>query len=471
MIRLHLYLATLLPLLLLTATHGRAAGLRAEENVVSVRDMGARGDGEADDTKAIQGAIDSCAKNGGGRVLFPPGRYLSGSVRLRSDVELHFAKGARLIAAQDLDAYLGFESGEWGNSRWNRGLIVGEGLQNVKITGQGIIDGNKVFDPKGEAGMRGPHTVLLSNCQDVTLSEVTIRDSANYAFLFYASKRVRVQNATFEGGWDGVHFRGSLERWNEDVRIRNCRFFTGDDCIAGHYIQDAIIEDCLINSSCNGVRLIGPAKGLTFKSCRFEGPGKFEHRTRENLHRTNMLAGILLQPSAWTPTPGPLEDVLVRDVTMNNVACALHVSTRPGNTADRLTFKNIEATDVYSAAVSFESWAEKRIDEVTVRNLKVKYEPDAVIDPRLGKKPRTQDPIRKPGVGVWNRKLPVWGLYGRRIDSLLLEGVSLSTSDGNDARPVVRLDDVKDFNVKKLTHSPLPPNALEVQRGAARVRE
>ena len=68
---------------------------------------------------------------------------------------------------------------------------------------------------------------------------------------------------------------------------RHC-IYTGDDCIAGHYIEDAVIENCLINSSCNGVRLIGPARRLTFAHCEFFGPGRFEHRTSRDLHRTNM---------------------------------------------------------------------------------------------------------------------------------------------------------------------------------------
>lgn len=435
-----------------TCTHFLAAQETAAP--VDVRAMGAKGDGITDDTEAVQRAIDNCSEAGGGRVLFPTGRYFCGSVRLRSNVELHLAGGARVIGTKDLDAYLGFESGDWGKSHWNRGLIVGEGLENIAITGKGMIDGNKVFDPKGEAGMRGPHTVLLSNCRNVTVDGVTIRDSANYAFFFYASKKVRVRNAIFEGGWDGVHFRGSLDRWNQDVRITDCQFFTGDDCIAGHYIKDGVVEDCLINSSCNGVRLIGPALGLTFKRCRFEGPGKFEHRTRKNLHRTNMLAGILLQPSAWTQTPGPLTDVLVSDITMRNVACALHVSIREGNTADRLTFERITATDVYSSAVSFESWTDKPIGEVTVRELRVEYTPDAVIDPRLGKKPVVQDPIRKPGVGVWNRKLPVWGIYGRHVEQLHLDRVTLKTSDEHDGRPVILVDDVGHMTVDGLVHSP-----------------
>ena len=75
------------------------------------------------------------ATAGGGRVLFPAGRYLSGSLRLRSGVELHLEKGSRLIGVKDLDAYQGFESGDWGKSRWNRGLIVGEGLERIAFTG------------------------------------------------------------------------------------------------------------------------------------------------------------------------------------------------------------------------------------------------------------------------------------------------------------------------------------------------
>ncbi len=451
-------------LLFFVALAGSHAAMGQSERLFNVRELGAKADGVSDDTVAIQRAMDACGDAGGGRVLFPEGRYLSGSLRLRSGVELHLEQGARLIGTKDLDAYRGFESGDWGKNRWHRGLIVGEGQKNIAITGKGVIDGNQVFDPNGEEKMRGPHTILLSDCHDVTLAGVTIRDSANYAFFFYASTKVRVNNATFEGGWDGVHFRGSRERWNRDVRITGCRFSTGDDSIAGHYIQDGVVEDCVINSSCNGVRLIGPARGLSFVRCKFFGPGEFEHRTSKNLHRTNMLAAIILQPSAWSPAPGPLEDIHISDVTMNNVAFALHVSIREGNTADRLTVERLKATGVYSSAVSLESWAEQPIGEVTLHDMRVEYTPDAVIDPRLGKPPSLQDPIRQPGVGVWNRKLPVWGVYGRHIRTMHLGDLTLNTTDAQDERPVILTDDVRELRVENLHHSPLPPGTHAIQQ-------
>ncbi len=460
---------SVLPLCLVVClAAGVWAGSASNSHVFDVRAYGASGNGDSLDTQALQETINACHAAGGGRVLLPAGTYRSGTLRLRDHVTVHLEQGARLIGTADLTAYSGFGSGSMRNSRWNRGLIVGENLENIAITGPGLIDGNKVFDPKGEERMRGPHTILLKECRDVVLRGVTIRDSPNYAFMFYACTNVHVENAVFEGGWDGIHFRGldfreGVAQWNRNVLIRGCRFFTGDDCIAGHYVEDAAVEDCLINSSCNGVRVIGPARRLSLRRCEFFGPGRFEHRTSRQLHRTNMLAGLLIQPSAWTPTPGPLEDLHISDVTMKYVACALHVSTRQDNTAGRITVERLKATDVYSQALSVESWTDEAIDHVILRDIDIAYTPDAFDDPRMEGKPQVQDPIRQPGVGVWGRKLPVWGIYGRNIRQLCLDRVQLRTNDLEDMRPVVRVDDVERFRLEHLRHSPVPAGTQIVE--------
>ena len=433
-----------------------------------VRDFGARGDGKAIDTQAIQKAIDACGAAGNGQVLFPEGRYLSGTLRLRSGTELHLAEGARLVGIVDVESYTGFDADTWGKSRWNHGLIVGEGLHDICITGAGVIDGNKVFDPQGEEKMRGPHTILLSDCRNVTLRGVTLRDSANYAFLFYGSSNVLVENVTFEGGWDGVHFRGKPDSWNRGVRITGCRFFTGDDSIAGHYVEDAIVEDCAINSSCDGVRLIGPARRLTFARCEFFGPGKFEHRTSRELHRTNMLAALCIQPSSWTPTPGPLEDLHVSDVTMRNVACALHVSLREDNSGSRLVFERLMAKGVYGPAISVESWADQPLGTVSLRDIDVEYAPGAFVDPRVGDTLKIQSPIQKPGASPSMRKLPVWGFYGRNIGLLQLDRVRFVTENRTDARPVIRVDNAEEVSLDHLEHSPLPPGATAIEHSGVK---
>ena len=75
-------------------------------------------------------------------------------------------------------------------------------------------------------------------------------------------------------GWDGIHIRGC-----EQGIIRRSTFQTGDDCIAGGYWNQMLIEDCDINSSCNGIRMIMPSDGLEVRNCVLHGPGVYPHRT------------------------------------------------------------------------------------------------------------------------------------------------------------------------------------------------
>ena len=77
----------------------------AGESVFNVRDHGAAGDGILAATRSIQAAIDACAATGGGRVYFPPGRYLSGTIYLRSGVHLYLEAGAVLLGSRELNDY------------------------------------------------------------------------------------------------------------------------------------------------------------------------------------------------------------------------------------------------------------------------------------------------------------------------------------------------------------------------------
>ncbi len=278
--------------------------------------------------------------------------------------------------------------------------------------------------------MRGPHTIVLGHCQQVDIRDISIRDSANYAVMLEDCQGVSVQHVTITGGWDGIHFRGWPEHWCRDVRIVGCQFFTGDDAIAGRYWQDVLVRDCVINSSCNGLRLIGPAERLIVQDCLFYGPGRFEHRTS---HRTNMLAGINLQPGLWDATTGPLDQVLISDITMLNVATPVMVTLKPGNTAGQVTITRLSATGVYRAALSVESWAEQPIQRVVLRDVDVEYaggtQRDAV--PQV---------VQQPGVDA--RPLPAWGVYVRHVQQLLLQDVRLSTTQP-DQRPVLVCDQVQ----------------------------
>ncbi|MEW6156430.1 MAG: glycosyl hydrolase family 28-related protein [Verrucomicrobiota bacterium] len=415
------------------------SGAGFAETKVNIREHGAKGDGRDLDTTAIQKAIDACASNGGGQVLFPPGQYLSGSIHLRSGVTLFLEAGARLIGTTNLNAYTQpqlpdfMPEAKWG--KWHRGLIIGENVQDASICGPGVIDGNRVFDPTGEERMRGPHTIVFVNCRRLAIHDVTIIDSANYAVFFQVSDDVEFRNVQFIGGWDGIHWRGAPERWCRNVSIVDCSFQTGDDAIAGRYWDRRLITGCTINSSCNGIRLIGPATRLTIHDNLFHGPGLRPHLTSREHQRTNMLSGIILQPGAWDATRGPLDDVLLSNNTMQHVASPVTLWIKPGNTVGRVVVSGLNASGVYRAALSVESWAETPITNVVVRNAQIEFTGG-------GTTAQAQTPVRGPGVDA--RALPAWGLYARHVERLTMEDVRLSFVQ-EDRRPVLFADRVKEL--------------------------
>jgi len=412
----------------LAACAGQAVEAPARFNI---REFGARGDGQTLDTAALQAALDACAQAGGGQVFLPPGRYLSGTVHLRSRVTLWFDAGARLIGTTNLAEYRQpappafMPEARWG--KWHRGLLVGEDLEDVALAGPGVIDGNKVFDPTGEERMRGPHTLVLVNCRRVLVRDLTFLDAANYAVFFMVCDDVEFRGATFIGGWDGVHWRGAPERWCRNVRVTDCAFYTGDDAIAGRYWDNTLIARCLINSSCNGIRLIGPATRLTIAQNLFRGPGEQPHRTSGERRRTNMLSGIILQPGAWDATRGLLDEVFVADNTMENVASPITLWTKPGNPVGRVTISGLNATGIYRAALSVESWAEAPITNVVVRGARLEFTGGGTAE-------QARLPVKGPGVDA--RPLPAWGVYARHVEHLVLEDVRLSLAR-DDLRPAL----------------------------------
>jgi polygalacturonase len=236
----------------------------------NIKDFGAKGNGKSSNTVAINNAIKACNENGGGIVLVPAGKYLSGTIELLDNVELRLAEGAELIASLDLNDYKPYKCLRDDFMKykvayteyWNRSFILAQRVKNIAITGDGVINSNHLVDPNGEGRSRGPHCIMLGEVDGVTIRGVHITEASNYGVMGY-----EVVNATFDNikvtkGHDAIHLRGA-----KNLMIRDCSFETGDDCIAGGFWENAVIKNCYIHSTCNGIRIIFPVKDLEISHC------------------------------------------------------------------------------------------------------------------------------------------------------------------------------------------------------------
>ena len=137
------YLTRLAALALLIGL-GPSAQAESPQAFYNVISYGAKPDGATFSTKAINDAIAGCSAAGGGTVLFPAGKYLSGSIDLRQNVTLQLEAGAVIVASTNLDDYA-LEPAQGNGPPSRAGLLTARGANNIAITGRGVIEGNGMF--------------------------------------------------------------------------------------------------------------------------------------------------------------------------------------------------------------------------------------------------------------------------------------------------------------------------------------
>ncbi len=287
-------------------------------------------------TDQIQHAIDSCAGAGGGTVHFPKGKFISGAVKLKSNITLQLDEGALL---QGSDNFL-----DYGNGRHSDGFIYGDSITNIQIMGEGTIDGVDCTNPKGEEGFRGPHAIRLKNCTNIFINGITIIRSANWAINCRHCENIKVEGVKIRGGHDGLH-----TRFCKDISAINCDFRTGDDCFAGNDNENMVIKNCKVNTSCNGFRVGG--KNVLIEDCKIWGPGEYRH-IEQNRNNT-ISAFVYFSPKDEHPTLTS-SNWVIRNVTIDHVDNFYRYNYvnglwQTGMPLSTITFDNVHATDVKNA--------------------------------------------------------------------------------------------------------------------------
>jgi polygalacturonase len=257
----------------------KTAGSRTKPSFkleADVSKYGAVGDGQTVCTKQIQAAIDDKTKKKGGRVVFPAGEYLTGALFVKSNVELHIAKGVTLRAVNNTDDFPDIQTRVAGVEMvWPAAIINVSGQRNVSITGEGVIDGDgkylwdrywemrRDYDARGlrwivDYDCKRVRSLLISNSEDVTVSGLTFLRAG-----FWTVQALYSTHCTFSGitirnniGGHGPSTDGIDVDSSTHILIEGCDVDCNDDNICLKAGRDA-----------DGLRVNRPTEYVLIRNC------------------------------------------------------------------------------------------------------------------------------------------------------------------------------------------------------------
>ena len=435
-----------------------------EGGTIDIRDAGAVGDGKTINTTAIQTAIDRCAETGGGRVVVPPGRFLSGTIVMKSGVELHIDQGAVLLGSTDHDDYPRQPTPKY-RSHKDRGgfyaLIYAEGAENIAVTGSGTIDGQgKDQKPRhGSGDLDGrPRVILFISCRGIRVEGLHLRNSGIWMQHYLNCENVIVR---------GLDVWNHSNRNNDAIDIDGCRrvcvsdcnFDTDDDGITLKSTgpapsEDVVITNCTISSHCNaikaGTETTGGFRRISISNCVIS-PSASDTKPIFGTPKGG-ISGISLE----LVDGGTLEGITITNITMTAVQVPLFI--RLGNRARthikgapkppvgvmrNIALSNIVAYGTGSIGSSITGIPGHYIENITLDNIQLFSK--GGIEPNDFSTTVAERENKYPEATMWGH-LPAFGLFLRHVRGISIHGLVLGV-DKPDARPPLWAEDVHGLSV------------------------
>ncbi len=453
-----------------------------------VTDFGVKGDGKTINTKLIQSVIDKASKADGGRIVFPKGIYLSGSLVIQNNVELHFEKDAILLGSTNPYDYIKVEHDDAPvspNSMDNSklALLLAYKVDNISITGEGEINGQGrelalVIDSLHHIGERvdpnyrtrvgetfRPKIINFMLCSNVNVKDVTIKNSSCWVQTYEICRNLRIDNVKVQ----------SRAYWNNDgmditdcrnVRITNCIVNSADDGIClksyypGYYNDSIYVSNCNITTSASAVKL-GTASWGGFKNVYIDSI-----RVKDN-YRSAIAVEMV--------DGGFIDGVYVNDVVAINTGNAFFI--RLGNRRGKVgSLKNVKIENMkvqipYEDAdimydmkgprlefphnpipASVTGLPDNYVENVELKNIEIEYPGRAskgiayIPTWRLDDVPERGDYY--PEFSMFG-ELPAWALYVRHVKGIKMENIKLHLAD-DDFRPAFVFDDVFDVDYRNI---------------------
>jgi len=432
--------------------------------VYNVKKYGAKGDGKALDTKAIDKTINEAAAAGGGTVYFPAGDYLSVTIHLKNNVALYIDQGATIIAAttgegiqydlpekSENDVYQ-----DYGHSHFHNSLIVGENLHDISISGPGRIWGKGLIkdDKKDINNGAGNKTISLKLCRNVIFKDFTIAHGGWFCFLLTAVDNTTIDNIKMDTNRDGIDLISS-----KNVHISNCSVNSpGDDGIvlkcdyALNYpraLENVTITNCGVSGYKEGTLLDGTyvkdGKSPTGRiKLGTESNGGFKNITISNC-TFDYCRGLCLE----TVDGAALEDITISNITMRDITNApifVRLGARqrgpegfPYSQLHRVIISNLIAYNVTAKQAAIISGIpDHDIEDLTLSNIRIYFKGGGTKEQAANEVPALIKSYPEPDqFGT----TPAYGFFIRNVKDLKMSDVEVSYQK-EDLRPAFVLDNV-----------------------------
>ena len=411
---------------------GAVSGRADVSGIYDVRAFGAKGDGVAKDTLAIQRAVDAAAAAGGGEVRLPAGRYLTGSIFLRGNIDFNVTQGAVVEASRDPSDYNAKDvcpQNSWSKTENTSGghLFLALMQTNVTLRGFGRIEGSGVhfmtngFDrsrmmqkdahglgvkvPQAAIRWRPSQLVYFVESANVRLIDVTVSDAPYWSVFLHGCENVTVRGVRIRTSRKPVYTMNG-DGLNLDccrnVRVSDCDIETSDDALclrasgakllhAPAVTENVVVENCLLSSWADAIRIgVGDGvvrrcvfanlvirdtnRGINFSSTWFPSKGvDFEDIRFDNVVSHTDMSFLRLHRLKAT-------DTTVRNIHFSNISGTQrepsYVWSRKGKPFENITFTNVdmdrgvECVNVDGLRFSGGTFEEIRLspDELKARN-------------------------------------------------------------------------------------------------------
>lgn len=457
-----------------------------------ITDFGAVNDGKTLNTAAIQSLIDKTNKIGGGTIVFPSGEYLSGSLLMKSNVNLQLEKGAVLLGSTNPYDYPQIEmpgrpelASRDDNSQM--ALLVAHKANDFTISGEGKIDGQgralalnvdslhhagELIDPKYSSRRNRPHETArpklfrFSQCENVFITDLDLYNGACWGLSFELCKNLNLDNLKVV----------NRAYWNNDgmditdctnVKISNCDVNSADDgiCLKSYYpgyCNDTIlIENCVIRSS---------ASAIKFGTASYGG---FKNVTIKNIKVYDTFRSAIAIESV---DGGIIENIEVSNIVAENTGNAIFIRLGHRDGEKPGVIKNVyihdikvqvpfgtpdENYDMRGPAVSFfhnplpssiTGIPGHNVEDVVIENVEIIYPGRAskgMAYVPLSRLNMVPNQVKDYPEFTMFGELPAWGLYVRHAKGITLRNVKL-VLENEDYRPAFIFDQVEDIQMDQV---------------------